>query len=233
MRGVAGKTHRILHEELRALAEPVLRKVKDHSFWSGLRDSSLPVESLAHFVEQDTGYLLPAYARALARCAAIAVNDSHVMLLGQSAYETLAARDRLRAKYRDLAGQLGAPPLGATLAAVDPGTHAYAEFFHAASARSLAAGIGAVLPMVWFNFSISNDLKDNYRPSSRYAPWIEAYYPGEDYRYAVQGFTEMVDELGGQLSPLQRQELVEHFTVSTRYEWMFVENSWTRSPWPV
>ncbi|HKR51771.1 MAG TPA: hypothetical protein VJT72_19740 [Pseudonocardiaceae bacterium] len=233
MRDVAGKTHRMLHEELQALAEPVLRKFKDHPFWSGLRDSSLPVESLKHFVEQDTGYLLPAYARALARCAAMAVDDSHAMLLGQSIFETLAARDRLRAKYGELAEQLGTPPLGATLAAVAPGTHAYAAFFQSASARSLAAGIGAVLPMVWFNFSISNDLKDNYHPGSRYAPWIDVYRPGEDYQYTVRGFTSMVDELGGQFSPSQRQELVEYFTVSTRYEWMFVENSWTRAQWPV
>ena len=100
----------MLHEELQDLAEPVLQKVKDHPFWSGLRDGSLPVESLVHFVEQDTGYLLPAYARALARCAAAATDDSHVMLLSRSILGTLEARDRLRTRYSELAEQLSAPP---------------------------------------------------------------------------------------------------------------------------
>lgn len=228
----------MLHEHLQALAEPVLRKVIDHPFWSGLRDGSLPPESLTHFVEQDTGFLLPAYARALARCATMAADDAHVALLGRSIVGTLGARDRLRATYAELAGQLGAAPPatappGQASPAVDPGTCAHAAFFQAASTTSAAAGVGALLPMVWFNFHVSDDLRRNHHPGSRYAPWIEAYHPGQDYRRAVHAFLSMADELGEQLSAAGRCELVENFVTSTRYEWLFAETSWTRPQWPV
>lgn len=221
-----------LHEELLEIADPVLRKVFDHPFWSGLRDGTLPGESLAHFVQQDTGYLLPAYARALARTAAAAPDDGHTMLLGRSIFGTLEARDKLRKAYADLADELGAPPLGEQLP-IDPATHAHTSFFAAASAASFHAGIGALLPMVWFNFRVSNDLSERVVPDSRYVRWIEVYHPGETYGYAVKAFLGMVDQIGEYSSAAQRQEIVEQFSTSIRYEWAFAECNWRQPSWPV
>ncbi|MCX4820568.1 TenA family transcriptional regulator [Streptomyces sp. NBC_01142] len=221
----------MLQEELKELAAPVLDKVKAHPFWNGLRDGSLPGASLAHFVQQDTGHLLPAYARGLARTAAGARGDQYVALLGRSVTGTLEARDKLREAYGDIAGKLGAPALVPD-AAVDPAAHAHCSFFQAASATSFAAGFGALLPMVWFNHQVSNDLLERHTPGSRYAPWIEIYHPGEGYGYAVKAFMGAADRLGEELSGAERAELVDHFAVSTRYEWAFAEAAWSRPSWP-
>jgi len=221
-----------LHEDLLEIADPVLRKVIDHPFWSGLRDGSLPGAALAHFVQQDTAYLLPAYARALARCAATAAEDGHALLFGRSIFGTLEAKDKLRNAYTELAGELDAPPLPADLPA-DPGTHAHASFFAAASATSFHAGVGALLPMVWFNFQVSNDLKERHTPGSKYARWIAVYHPGETYSYAVKAFLGMVDQVGAASSAAQRQQVVDHFTTSIRYEWGFAETNWRQPSWPV
>ncbi|MCW2881619.1 MAG: putative transcriptional activator, TenA family [Sphaerisporangium sp.] len=222
----------MLHEELMEIRDPVLRKVQDHPFWSGLRDGSLPGESLAYFVQQDTGYLLPAYARALARCAAAAPDDADTFLLGQSVAGTLMARDKLRQAYTGLAGRLGLPELGAQ-PLLDPATHAHTSFFAAASARSFYAGIGALLPMVWFNAEVSDSLKENASPGSRYLPWIEVYHPGESYGYAVRAFLDMVDRAGESCSAWQRELIVEQFSISIRYEWAFAECCTQQPSWPV
>ncbi|GAA3083693.1 TenA family protein [Streptosporangium carneum] len=222
----------MLHRKLMAVGEPVLRKVQDHPFWSGLRDGSLPGEALACFVEQDTAFLLPAYARALARCAATAPDDEDTLLLGQSIVGTLEARDRLRRTYADLADELGLPKLGEPRP-VDPATHAHASFFAAASARSFNSGVGALLPMVWFNAEVSDRLKRDATPGSRYLPWIEVYHPGESYRYAVQAFFDMVDRAGERCSTWQRQLIVEQFSIGVRYEWAFAECCVLQPPWPV
>lgn len=222
----------MLHEELREIRDPVLRKVQDHPFWSGLRDGSLPGEALAHFVQQDTGHLLPAYARALARCAAAAPEDADAFLLGQSVAGTLEARDKLRQAYADLAGGLGLPELGPQLPA-GPATHAHASFFTAASARSFHDGIGALLPMVWFNAEVCDNLKRGAAPGSRYEPWIEVYHPGESYGYAVRAFLDMVDRAGESCSATQRQKIVEQFSISIRYEWVFAESCLQQPSWPV
>ena len=132
----------MLHDELREIREPVLAKVLEHPFWAGLRDGSLPPDALARFVWQDTAFLLPAYARALARCAAAAPGDADALLLGQSVVGTLTARDELRESYAALAPELGLPPLG-TASPATCATQAYASFFAAASAHSFSSGIGA------------------------------------------------------------------------------------------
>jgi thiaminase (transcriptional activator TenA) len=222
----------MLHKELQALAEPVLEKVKEHPFWAGLRDGTLPPESLTRFVEQDTQYLLPAYARALARVAAATRWDSHAALLARSVPNTLEARDRLRTGYRDLADELDLPRL-ADDAQVDPACHAHCSFLHSATAFSVAAGMGALLPMIWFNYQISNDLLERHRPGTRYASWIKLYHPGENYGYAVKAYMSIYDELGDRMAVPGRTELLEFFSTSTRYEWAFAEAAWSRPTWPL
>jgi thiaminase/transcriptional activator TenA len=209
----------MLHEDLLELAEPALRKVIDHPFWAGLRDGSLPAEALAHFVGQDTGHLLPAYARALARCAALAPDDAHTVFFAHAVCGTLEARDRLR-------GEPG-PSVP-----VDPLTHAHCSFFHAAAATSYVAGVGALLPMVWFNHRVATDLAERGAPGSRYVAWIERYQPSEGYfQHVVGRYLDLVDEVGA--SAHERATLTEQFLFGVRYEWTFAESAWRRPTWPV
>jgi thiaminase (transcriptional activator TenA) len=221
----------MLHDELMEIRDPVLRKVQDHPFWSGLRDGSLPGEALACFVHQDTGFLLPAYARALARCAAAAPDDADTAVLAQSVTGTLAAGDRLRKAYLGLSGELGLPDLGEQ-APVDPAAHAQASFFTAATAASFHAGVGALLPMVWFNAEVTNCLKRDAVPGSRYLPWIEVYHPGDSYQDAVAAFVGMADRAGENCSPRQRQLIIDQFSIGIRYEWRFAECCLRPSSWP-
>ncbi|MFF3327796.1 TenA family protein [Streptomyces sp. NPDC002889] len=221
----------MLQEELKELAAPILDKVTEHPFWTGLRDGSLPGESLAHFVEQDTGHLLPSYTRGLARAAAAARGEEYTALLGRSITGTLEARGKLIEAYGKLAPELGTPRLDPD-AGAGPATHAHCSFFQAATATSFAAGFGALLPMVWFNHHVSNDLLEHHTPGSRYARWIEIYHPGEGYSYAVKAFMATADRLGEELSSAERAELIDHFTLSTRYEWAFAEAAWSRPSWP-
>jgi thiaminase/transcriptional activator TenA len=221
-----------MHEQLLAIAEPVLDKVRDHPFWSGLRDGSLPPESLGRFVIQDTGFLLPTYARSLARCAAAASDDGHAYLLAQSVVGTLEARDRLRSAYQQLARQHGWPLVPVT-PEIDSGTHAHTSFFLAASARSVAAGVAALLPMVLFNHGVADDLLTRQAPGGRYAPWITVYHPGETFDVVRKAFLGLVDQIAERSSADERAEIVEQFTLSIRYEWAFAENALRAPSWPV
>lgn len=225
------KDRHMLHEELLEIAEPVLRKVIDHPFWSGLRDGSLPGEALVHFVQQDTGYLLPAYARAMARCAANATDDAHSVLFGRSALGTLEAKDRLCQAFVELAPKIGIES-PTEQDCIDPGTHAHCSFFNAAAATSLAGGIGALLPMAWFHLNVSKDLVARCHAKSRYEPWIELYQPTEGYQHVVQKFLTTADEIGERSSADERARLVEQFSISIRYEWAFAESAWRQLTWP-
>lgn len=203
---------------------PVLRDVLEHPFWAGLRDGSLPPQALAHFVLQDTGHLLPAFARALARCAAAAADDEHALLLMWGAAATLQARDRLAGAFRELAPAMNvALPAGPP--AITPATSAYCSLFAAAGAGSPAAGIGATLPMVWFQRELADDLVTRVVPGSPYAPWIEAYHPGAEYAVVVEQFLAMADKLGADGSASERRELLERFGTAARHEFSLADEA--------
>ncbi|MGH4025999.1 MAG: TenA family protein [Pseudonocardiaceae bacterium] len=213
-----------MRDELQKIGGPVLREVLDHPFWTGLRNGSLPPPALVHFVLQDTGYLLPAFARALARCAAAAVDDKHALLLMRGATATLQARDRLDEAFGALAPAMNIRP-PSRRPAITPATSAYCSLFAAASARSVVAGIGATLPMVWFQRELADDLITRVVPGSQYARWIESYHPGAAYGEVVEQFLAMADEIGDGSSAAERHELVDQFSTAARYEWRFAEEA--------
>lgn len=206
-----------MRDELVRIGAPVLREVLEHPFWAGLRDGSLPPGALVHFVLQDTGYLLPAFARALARCAAAAADDEHSLLLLRGAAATLQARDRLAEAFGELAPAMTVP-LPARPPAITPATSAYCALFAAAGAGSLLAGIGATLPMVWFQRELADDLISRVVPGSRYAPWIETYHPGAGYAVVVEQFLVMAGQLGADGSGAERRELLQRFGAAARHE---------------
>jgi thiaminase (transcriptional activator TenA) len=217
----------MLHDDLIALADPVLRAVQAHPFWVGLGDGSLPAAGLARFVAQDTDHLLPAYARALARTAAAAPGDAHAALLARSAFSSIEARDRLRGAYAELAPTLHLPALAAPGATgPDPATRAHCAWFTASAATSFAAGVGALLPMVWFNHRVADRLLERHVRGSRYAPWVAAYHPGPGYPHAVRAFLALADAVGERAGADGRAELIEHFAVAVEHELAFAGTAW-------
>ncbi|MFI0787259.1 TenA family protein [Streptomyces lydicus] len=222
----------MLRDRLTATAAPVLREVLGHPFWAGLRSGSLPGEALTHFVEQDTGHLLPAYGRALARCAATAADDAHAAFFARAAVGTLEARDRLREALSGIAPDLGLRAPAAD-APADPLTRAHCSFFLAAAATSPVAGLGALLPMAWFNHRVSADLARRCAPGSRYARWVALYQPAEGYARVVERFVTVAEETAQRGSDLDRAQLTDFFSAGVRYEWTFAESAWARPDWPV
>jgi len=223
----------MLRDELRDAIEPALRNIDDHPFAAGLRNGTLPGEVLVHFAKQDSEYVLPGYARAVARCAAIAPDHTHAGLLARMAHGTLEARQGMAMGFELAVDHLRLPAdLAAATPEVDPTVLGYTSFMTAAAATSLAAGIGATLPMTWLYILTADDLRDRHVPASLYAGWIEALHPGEEYRELVEEVLGMVEEIGKQCSAYEREQLVRNVRYGARYEWSFIDAAWQLAAWP-
>lgn len=221
----------MLRDELHEIAAPMLETVKQHPFWSGMRDGTLPAAALWHYAEQDARYLLPSYARALARCAAFAGKDSHSALFAMAAGGSFEAATSMAEQLGKLAETLGEQRDLSTPAPIDPLTHAHTSFLIACTTDSFLAGVGGLLPMSLFHLYVSADLKERRAPGSRYTSWIDDYYPGDAYRGYVDMYLGMVDELGEQACAAERARLRDSFITGARYEWTFAEASWRQPSW--
>ncbi|MFF1720375.1 TenA family protein [Streptomyces sviceus] len=223
-----------MRDELRAAAEPLLGKIKDHPFFAGLRDGSLAGGALLHFARQDADFLLPAYGRALARTTALAHDNGHAMVFAKMAVGTLEARQAMAMGYDIMAAQLGDGHDDSWRSApANPVTHAYTSLFSSAAASSLAEAVGALLPCSWFYIHIADDLRDRHDPQARYADWVKALHPGDDYREVLEEFLTVVDEVGERCSAEDRARLVENFVTAARYEWSFIDAALVQLDWPV
>lgn len=49
----------------------------------------------------------------------------------------------------------------------------------------------------------------------------------------VRRVLALTDRLGEEISPAERRRMVEHFTTTSRYEWMFWDAAWRGETWPV
>jgi thiaminase len=223
----------MLHDELYRIAEPMLEKVKAHPFWSGLREGTLPPTALLHYAEQDAWHLLPAYGRAMARCAANARSDRHAALLVAAANGSLDAATDMADRLGKLAEWLGHPRPDDSAAPVNPYTHAHTSFMVSASTDSLGAGVVGLLPMSWFHRYVAADLTERHQPGSRYADWIADYDPGAEFHGFIDMYLSMVDELGAQASEAELARMKESFLLGARYEWMFAEGCLREAGWPL
>ena len=221
-----------MRDELSAIAEPILAELIEHPFWAGLRNGSVPPESLWYFAEQDARHVVPTYARALASCAAIAGRDGHGALLATAAQGTFGSLERLDTELAKLADALGRPRPAGTVTP-GPQVHAYTSFMRAAPAASFASGVGALLPMTSFHLTVSRDLKERCVPGSRYAGWIDQYVAYDGYDDYVAAYLTMVDEVALDCSAGERARLVERFRLAARHEWAFAESAWERQEWGV
>lgn len=217
--------------ELAAIMRDTARRLVDHPFYRGLADGTLPGAALAHFLQQDHWHVLPAYAAAHARCAALAAEHDHALLFSRMSGGTLEDAERRRERVRRWAGELGLPPVDGASEPL-PTTLGYTSFLHAAPARSLPAGAGAVLPAAWLFLLVTDELLTRRVPGSRYAAVIEEWHPGDAYRGLLEVFLATVEEIAGATSAAGRRELVGHARHAARFEWAHVDAAWRREAWP-
>jgi thiaminase/transcriptional activator TenA len=197
-----------------------------HPFVTGLTDGTLPREAFRHYIVQDAHYLR-GYARALALCAAKAPDEDAIVMFAQHAAGAIAAeRDLHAALMGELGGSVDDEP-------VAPATKAYVSYLLAtAHGGSYAEAVGAVLPCYWIYARVGEHLLAAGSPDPVYARWI-AMYGGDDFRSVVDAVLAETDRVGAGLSDTELTRMRQHFTTTSRYEWMFWDAGYRQEQWPV
>jgi thiaminase (transcriptional activator TenA) len=200
-----------------------------HPFLAGLADGSLPRQAFRHYIVQDAHYLR-GYAKALALCGAKAQTAADTAMFAAHAGGAVAAEQDLHAA---LLSELGLTAGAAAREPVAPTTRAYVSYLLAtAYGGSYVEAVAAVLPCYWIYARVGEALLEQGSPDPLYARWI-AMYGGADFQAVVDAVLEVADRVGEQASAAERALMREHFTTTSRYEWMFWDAGWRRETWPV
>jgi thiaminase/transcriptional activator TenA len=220
-----GRTRDVLWAD----AAPIYAAILAHPFVTGLTDGSLPRAAFRHYIVQDAHYLR-GYAKALAACAAKAPNEDATVMFAEHAAAAIAAERDLHAA---LLADLGTTSTEAAAEPVAPTTRAYVSYLIATIlSGSYAEAVGAVLPCYWIYAQVGEALLAAGSPDPLYGRWI-AMYGGEAFQAVVDAVLAETDRVGATLSPTELDRVREHFTTTSRYEWMFWDAGWRREEWPV
>jgi thiaminase (transcriptional activator TenA) len=217
-----GRTRDILWSDVEAIYAAILA----HPFVTGLTDGSLPRAAFRHYIVQDAHYLR-GYAKALAACAAKAPDEDATVMFAEHAAGAIAAERDLHAS---LMVDLGGSPDDEVVA---PTTRAYVSYLMATVlGGSYAEAVGTVLPCYWIYARVGEALLAAGSPDPLYARWI-AMYGGAAFQAVVDAVLAETDRVGATLSDVELGRMREHFTTTSRYEWMFWDAGWRREEWPV
>lgn len=218
-----------LPQSLWAGIEDIHAAILAHPFVTGLTDGTLPRESFRHYIVQDAHYLR-SYSRALTVCAAKAPTTPDSVMFAQHAAGAIAAEQDLHAS---LMGDLGGSAESAAQEPVAPTTVAYTSYLLATCyGGSFPEALAAVLPCYWIYARVGEALLHRGSPDPLYARWI-AMYGGEEFQTVVDDVLALTERVGERVSDDERALMHEHFTTTSRYEWMFWDAGYRRETWPI
>jgi thiaminase/transcriptional activator TenA len=208
---------------------PIYERILAHPFVTGLTDGTLDEAAFQHYIVQDAHYLRD-YARALALCAAKASTEADILMFARHAAGAIEVERELHASFFADYG-ISEDALAAT--EVAPTCRAYTSYLLAVChSGSYAEAVAAVLPCYWIYAEVGTALLAQGSPDPRYQRWIDTY-GGEEFGAIVAEVLALVDRLGAEIGPAERERMRAHAVTTTRYEWMFWDAGYRRETWPV
>jgi thiaminase/transcriptional activator TenA len=211
-------------EQWRLDADPIWEAIFRHPFLTGLADGTLDQAAFRYFVRQDYVYLRD-FSHVLAMAAARSPLRSDERTLLRHAEIVHAVEAEL---HQSLAPVLGLDPSELAASVPGPVTRAYADHLvRAAWERPHAVLLAAVLPCYWIYREVGQRLHGTDPGFQPYRDWIETY-AGDLYGASVDEARSIAERSAELASAGERQAAREAFWVSSRYEWLFWEQAWSR-----
>lgn len=216
-------------EQLRLEADSIWEASFQHPFVTGIADGSLPLERFRYYVLQDS-YYLSHFARVQALAGAKAPDLHTTARMAIHVQGTAEAELSLHANFSK---QLGITD--AEIAEFKPAPTAYAytsHLYRAAFTGHIGDIIAALLPCYWLYDEIGQRLKGNTPNQPIYQEWIAAY-GGDWFHEKVVEQIERIDEIAERVTESDRLQMLEHFMISSQYEYSFWEMAYQHEDWPI
>ena len=188
------------------------------------------MERFTYFILQDYVYLLD-FAQVLALGAAKSPDLETLELFCRHA---LGAVEVERSFHAGVGKRLGLTGRQLDEVRKEPMTQAYIDHLQSvARGGSLGEIVAAVLPCYWIYGEVGRRLYRNRpRQPKVFREWIEIY-ASESFWGPVREQIELMDQLGAAAKGSEKRLMVEHFMLSSRYEFIFWEQAYRMENWPL
>ncbi|GAA0379768.1 thiaminase II [Bacillus horti] len=203
--------------QIRNEAQSIWKKSFEHPFVTGIADGTLPLDCFRFYVLQDS-YYLKHFAQVQALGAAKASDLYTSKLIAIHVQGTYEAELSLHESFSE---RLGITEEERRSFQPSPTAYAYtSHMIRAAYTGHLGHIIAAILPCYWLYYEIGERLHSATPEEPIYQEWIAAY-SGEWFKKLVEEQVNRLDDISRTVTEAERQEMKEHFLISSKYEYMF------------
>ncbi|GGE44625.1 aminopyrimidine aminohydrolase [Pullulanibacillus camelliae] len=216
-------------EQLRQEADPIFQAIFEHPFVQGIATGQLRKEQLIHYVKQDYEYLntfMRIYGHAVSKSTSRKdiefFNGQIAFILHSEIHPHHNFCEVAGVQYEELQGE----PLS-------PSAHHYTRhMLSVAQTGSLAEIIAALLPCPWTYYEIGQKLLKEVQPSPDHPffDWITFYAESPK---TTNHLCQRLDALAQTANSQERQQILEHFLISTQLEYQFWDMAYRLEDWPV
>ena len=217
------------HDTLRAAARPIWEAILAHPFLKELGAGTLPHDRFLYFIRQDYLYLFE-FARVLCVGGSKAEDLDTLEMFAKHAANTVAVERVMHTGFIQRLGLQADQLLGSERT---PTTQAYTRHLLAVAREgTLGETVAAVLPCYWVYLEVGRHLATCQPSDPIYQDWITAY-GSETFAGLVQQQLNLVDRLGARAPAHESRRMTEHFIQSSRYEYLFWDDAYRLTAWPV
>jgi thiaminase/transcriptional activator TenA len=202
--------------------------IHDLPFNTELSAGTLSRDRFQAYIVQDALYL-GQYTRVLAIAAAKAPDAGTLRAFAQSALEAVAVEQALHERYL---ADFGVDPAGIAQAEPSPDCLAYTSFLMAAAYHDpWEILVAALLPCFWIYWDVGSAIARNAARENPYRAWIDTY-ADEAFGEAVRTVIAITDRAAMATTEATRTKMLEAFSRSSQYEWLFWDGAYQRRGWP-
>ena len=217
------------HAQLRQQTDTIWQAIYTHPFVQEVGQGTLARSAFAFFIRQDYIYLNE-FARVLCLGGAKADTLDTLAMFTEHAATVVRVEQTFHSNF---AVQLGFTAAALEATPMAPMTRAYTRhLLTIAHSGTLAETVAAVLPCYWIYWEVGKRLNQSIPADPLYAAWIQAYGNPAFGTHVEQQLT-LIDRLAAQAPPSERERMAEHFTHSCRYEFLFWDQAYRQTVWPV
>jgi len=209
-------------------------RIKDLPFLAELIAGTLPADTFAFYLKQDSLYLRE-YSKVQASLASRAPTPAITQNMVRAADMALTVEGALHEVFLS---KLSSETIEERrLAEPSPTCAAYTNWMQAkvgfaAYEVAFAAAMPCYTVYAEVGRHILSTTKSTELATHPYKAWIETY-GGEDFEAATLRATTALDELAEKASPSVRAEMLLAFRQGVRFEWMFWDSAYRREKWPM
>jgi thiaminase/transcriptional activator TenA len=209
--------------------EGIYRQILAHPFLTGLTDGTLTEDAFRFYAIQDALYLRD-FARGLSLLAAKAPGDDAMIMFSEHAKNAIVVERALHGSFFKDWGLTSQDVYATPLA---PNNLLYTSYLlRVAYERPFHEGLGAFLPCYWIYWEVGKELERRGSSVSIYQRWIDTYASAE-FGDIVQQVIALLDQVAETLTVAARENVIKHFVMTSRFEYLFWDMGYRRQAWEI